>query len=182
MTNDLEQRFILAKQGDKAAFEALYEELLKPVYRFILVRTRNKEVAEDLTHHIFLKALEALPGSTAKTTSPIAYFLTAARNTVIDHWRKKKDTLVTAPEEVFESKPDPLPTPDKVLMETEQLTEIYNAMADLNDEQREVLILKFINDQPNDVIAKIIGKSQDAVRQIQSRALKQLRLRLNTTK
>lgn len=178
----LEQQFILAKQGDKKAFEELYLSLFTPVYRYVYVRVRNKELAEDICHTVFIKALESLPQHASSNTSPIAYFLTAARNTLIDHWRKKKDTLLThnsdedPPELVSQRK-----GPHEMLVETEQTQELYAAMQDLNEEQREVLILKFINEQSADEIALIIGKSNDAVRQIQSRAIKQLRQHYKTT-
>lgn len=174
----LEERFILAKQGDKTAFEALYQELITPVFRFILVRTHNKELAEDLTQQVFLKALEALPKSKAPTKSPLAYFLTAARHTVIDYWRKKKDTLVAAPEETFEHLVSPHPRPDAALIAEESWAEIALAMQDLSDEQHEVLTLLFINEQTTEDVAAITNKSTDAIRQIKSRALKQLRKKM----
>ncbi len=172
----LEQQFILAKQGDKKAFEELYLNLFTPVYRFIYVRVRNKELAEDICHAVFLKTLESLPRHSSSNNSPIAYFLTAARNTLIDHWRKKKDaTLAHSTEEDEPEIASTLKGPHETLVEAEQTKELYEAMQNLNDEQREVLILKYINDRSTDEIANILDKSNDAVRQIQSRAIKQLR-------
>ena len=75
----------LAKGGDSEAFGHIYHLYLTPVYRFIYFRLRNKEEAEDLTQTVFLKVYQSIHAFQVKNQSPLAYFLTIARNTVIDH-------------------------------------------------------------------------------------------------
>lgn len=178
-THDFEEAFLRAKQGDKMAFEELYTELLTPVYRFILFKVGNRELAEDLTQNVFTKALEAIPKTQAKTPSPLAYLLTAARHTVIDYWRKKKEALADISEDVFDSQPDKTPSPHDRLIVEESYTEVMQAMHDLTDDQREVLLLIYLHEQTTAEVARILDKSEETVRQLKSRALKQLRLTLS---
>ena len=91
---DPKQLMQLAKNGDTEAFGQLYELYFKPVYRYIYLRTKSKEEAEDLSQVVFIKIFKSIGGFQEQNKQPLAYFFTIARNTVIDHWRKKKDILI----------------------------------------------------------------------------------------
>lgn len=170
---DTHQLFLRAKQGDKAAFERLYADYVTPVYRSIYAKVRHRDTADDLTQVVFLKAFETLGRHTSGNTNPLTYFLSIARTTVIDHWRKKKITAVDLTEEpeLASSRPDPRET----LEEQETHAALHLALTTLNDEQQEVIIQKFINELSTAEIAALLDKSEDAIRQIQSRAIRQLR-------
>lgn len=160
-----------AKAGDQIAFGELYQAYLVPVYRYIYARVWHREVAEDLAQTVFLKVYRALARFEVREQNPLAYFFTVARNTVHDYWRKKKDILLE----------------DKHLLnahtEAEALPQDYRllerAIKELSAEQQEVVGLKFFNDLSTRDIAKLLGKTEAAVRQIQSRALKHLRQIIN---
>lgn len=165
----------LAKSGSTEAFDRLYELYFIPVFRYIYFRVRNKEEASDLAQTVFLKVFSALPNFREQNKSPLAYFFTVSRNIVIDYWRTKKEIRLDDPENVFGKIPDKANSPLEIIEKEETVSAIRRAIQELTDIQQEVVVLKFINDLPNKEIAALMGKTEEAVRQLQCRALKALR-------
>src|SRR5574344_149811 len=79
-----------ARLGDNNAFAALYNDNIKKIYNFIYFKTLNKELAEDLTSQVFLKALKNI--SSFKHDNFSAWLYTIARRTVVDYYRSNKET------------------------------------------------------------------------------------------
>jgi len=170
-----------AKAGDATAFGNLYHQYLTPVFRYVYVRVKNRQEADDLTQTVFLKAYQGLARYADKGQDPLAYFFTIARNTVIDHWRKMKDYLIEPKdgeefETMFEQIADSEPLPEQLFERQENKEVIQEGLKTLTGEQRTVVELKFLNDWSNTEIARHIKKSEEAVRQLQCRALKRLRV------
>ena len=167
----------LAKRGDTDAFGRLYELYFTPIFRYAYFRVRSIHAAEDITQEVFLKAYRSIENFEDKNKPPLAYFFTIARNTVIDYWRKKKDVLF-GEDEAWERIPDENSDP----METADRKGIANSIrrniTTLTQEQQEVIVLKFINEMSYREIAEMLDKSEDAVRQLQCRALRALRKEL----
>lgn len=164
-----------AKNGDKDAFGLIYKLYLTPVFRYIHLRIGNKRESEDLAQIVFSKVFRSLAGFEKRENSPLAYFFTVARNTVIDYYKKKKD-IVFSDIETIENRPASRNTdPARVADENEKNRLISQSMNALTDEQKEVIALKFTNELSNKEISAIMGKNESAIRQIQCRALKKLR-------
>jgi len=170
-----------AKNGDNEAFGRFYELYFVPIFRYIYFRVKSKVEAEDLTQEVFLKAYRAIENFEDKNKSPLAYFFTIARNTVIDYWRKKKE-LVVNKDETFEKISDKNSDPLKLTEQKEIRDFVKQAIEDLTQDQQEVIILKFINERTNQEIANLLNKSEEAVRQLQCRALKVLRQKFKDLK
>lgn len=160
-------------KNDTEAFEHLYKMYFTPIYRYIYFRVKNKEEAENLVQEVFLKAYKSISGLQKTIDRPLAYFFTIARNAVIDHWRKKKEIL--AEENFFDKIPSDEPSPLKTAEKREIEETTRRAIRQLTEEQQEVVILKFINEMSNQEISKLLNKSEEAIRQLQCRALKALR-------
>lgn len=168
----------LAKEGDSDAFGKLYLEYFTPVFRYVYYMIKDKETASDITQTVFLKVFQSLQGYQERGKSPLAYFFTVARTTVIDHWKKKKDISVDFTEEGFVESVSVASSLDEIHGELDKAKVARvatEAMQSLPDDQREILTLKFIQDFSNKEISELIGKSEANVRQIQSRALNRLR-------
>jgi RNA polymerase sigma-70 factor, ECF subfamily len=165
-----------AKYGDSAAFSHLYDFYLTPIFRFIFFRVRSKEDAEDLTQHVFLKAWSALPNYEQEGKSFSAWLYRIARNTTIDYWRKKKSVLVEPDSDLFTTKEDTADNPAQAAQRKEESKKIRDSLHLLNEDQQTILTLKFIEELSNTEISEITGKSEGAIRQVQSRGLKVLRL------
>jgi RNA polymerase sigma-70 factor (ECF subfamily) len=151
-----------------------------PVFRYIYFRVKNKEEANDLAQTTFLKVFCSLPNFQEQNKSPLAYFFTVARNTVIDHWRTKKEILLDDPTSVFEKIPDKTNNPLELIEKEETGKAVHHAIQELTEIQQEVIVLKFINDISNKEIAALLGKTEESVRQLQCRALKALQQILKT--
>ncbi len=173
--NNPKQLMQLAKNGDTEAFGQLYELYFTPVYRYIYLRTKSKEEAEDLAQVVFVKIFKSIGSFQEQNKPPLAYFFTIARNTVIDHWRKKKEILVDTPIETDVAIEEQTDSPIDLIDKKANAQVIHKAIETLTEDQQEVIILKFINDLTTVEIAKILEKKEDAIRQLQCRALKILK-------
>lgn len=165
----------LAKTGDKEAFGKLYEVYYVPVFRYIYFRIRKKEDAQDLIQTVFIKAYQSIDKYKDLGNDPLAYFFTISRNTVIDYLRKKKELNLYDFIEIEAQEKD---NPEEITGKVELEEVVKKAIASLNEDQREVILLKFMAGLLNNEIAKQMGKSEDSIRQIQHRALKSLKGKL----
>lgn len=164
-----------AKEGDGAAFGRLYSEYYTPVFRYLYGRVRDRDKASDLAQTVFLKVYEAI-GRVEPDGSPLKYFFTVARNTLIDHWRKKKDLIMGSEEgDVFAAIPDAGPSQIEIVEEIEISVRLKSALGRLKDEDQEILTLKYFGGLSAREIGAELDLSEEAVRQRQSRALKILK-------
>lgn len=161
----------LAKSGDSEAFGTLYDGYFERIYRYVYFRVAEEQTAEDLASQVFLKAWENL-GRYKPTGAPfLAWLYTIARNSVIDHYRTRKET-VALNDALGLASDGPTPNEQAELhFETESLRD---AMRTLTEDQQQVLILKFISGMGTDEIARHLGKRAGAVRALQMRALQAL--------
>jgi RNA polymerase sigma-70 factor (ECF subfamily) len=174
ITQDPQLLIKKAKQGNNEAFNDIYNLYFVPIFRYIYFRVNSKTEAEDLTQEVFLKAYQNIKNFKYKNKSPLNYFLTIARNTVIDHWRKKKELKIDE-NDFFAEIPDKNQNLEKETEKKEIIEIVKQSIQKLTKEQQEVIILKFINEKTNQEIANLLNKSEEAVRQLQCRALKFLR-------
>lgn len=161
-----------AKDGDQAAFGALYDLYYVPVFRYVYIRTKNRHDSEDIAQTVFIKAYGAIHRYVDKNKAPLAYFFTIARTTLIDHWRKQKPSMSI---EEMSSEPVAPDSPHDFALAQEASFLIHKHMDALSDEQRDAITLKFIEGYSTREIADILEKSEEAVRQLQSRGLRILR-------
>lgn len=170
-TKDLGPLVNLAKEGDSEAFGKIYDILVKPIYRYIYYRV-DPQIAEDLTEETFLKAWQKL-SSYKEGKSPFSsWVFRIAHNLVVDYYRKNETSL-----EIDENYADSKITSNpgyEISLKFNQI-KLRKAINKLPENYQQVIILKYINDEDNEVIAKVIGKSEGAVRTLQSRALEKLR-------
>lgn len=157
---------------DADAFEEFYREYITPIYRYFIIRTQNKSIAEDLTHTVFIKAWENKE-SLKDVSGVLVWLYTIARNTQIDYWRKKKEVFMEDVSVVEDNGENP--SLEDLIDIKEDINNIKEAMEDLSDEQKEVITLKFFEGFSNKEIEKIMKKSSTAIRALQYRALKEIK-------
>src|SRR5437870_2609702 len=90
--DSLSDIILRAKSGDRNAFDSLYRLYVTPLYRYVLIRMRSHEDAEDIVQDTFLKAYDALPRYEHTKESMLPYLFTIARNLLINHGKKKRPT------------------------------------------------------------------------------------------
>ena len=163
------------QNGGSGAFDELYTHIFTPIYRYVYFRVKRKEDAEDIAQTVFLRAYQSLPRFEDKGVSPLAYFYSIARNAVIDHWRKKREILFGDMGDGVFDIPDSSGSERRVLEKMWADEIIREGMGALTPLEAEALTLKFMHDLPNQEIAFLLGKTEEAVRQLQSRGIRKMR-------
>lgn len=165
-----------AQQGDSAAFGILYEQYYTPVFRYVFFRVKDKDEAEDLAQTVFLKVFRSVHRYQNVGKNPLAYFYTVARNTLIDYWRKERPVVLDDPDDlIVKMDARAAEHPVRQFADTGDLRAIREALHRLTQDQQDVITLRFLDDLSTKEIAELLGKTEEAVRQLQSRALRSLR-------
>lgn len=164
---------VLSENAARELVEELYTTHYAPVYRYLAFRLSNKSDAEDLAQTVFVKALVSLKNGIWDGGGGVYYLFTIARNTLIDHFRRSKHTPV-ASDDLIEGVADRVTTAGPV--ESRERRELISAaMTSLRASEIKAVTLRFFEDLEYAVIAKIMGKREDAVRQLVHRGLKTLK-------
>ncbi len=165
------QTLVQAQAGSDAALTALYNHYFERVYRFTYYRVSHKETAEDLTEEVFVKVFRNL----RNLEQPAAFegwLFQIARNLVIDYYRSKR--AVVPLEEIENTLEYETNIVDLVNLQMQQ-TVFIKLLKELSPEQQQVIKLKFLEDIENEAIAKIMDKTEGAIRVIQHRAISKLK-------
>ena len=163
-----------ASAGDIDAVGRLYDQLVGPIYRYIAVRVRSREDAEDLTHLVFERIVAALPRYRHDGKPFSAWAFRIARNAVIDHLRR---TRRTEPLEVMPERDD-ASGPDAISLQEEEIRELRAAILRLTPDQREALILRYASGLSADEAAQVMGRQAGTIRGLTFRAIEALRRQL----
>lgn len=172
-----EQRLLRqAQRGDAEAFAHLYRHNVQAIFRYIVHRVSDNALAEDLTADVFIKALEALPNYRDQGKPFIAWLYRIAHARVIDHYRR---TSRRPAESDVEDEPlADVPNMDAAMLRRQAAYALRTAIADLTDDQQQVVILRFIEGYRIEAVAQMMGKQPNAIKALQFRALRTLASRL----
>jgi RNA polymerase sigma-70 factor (ECF subfamily) len=170
--NDDTELVLRAIRRDQDAFGELYDRHVVRVYRHIYYMVGNAAEAEDLTAQTFLRAWEAIPRYQVRGAPFVSWLLRIAHNLGVSHLRSRRDSS-----QIHEGIVDRKPRrdPEQAYEQTADEELVREAIMMLREEQRQVIILRFIEDLDYKEVAEIIGKSVAAIRVIQHRALNALR-------
>ena len=160
---------IVASRKDRNEFAFLYEKYVDTIFNYFWYRVgHDRDVAEDLTQETFVRAYKHLDKFQMRKTSYASYLLTIAHNLLVNYYRSPKPisieaTGVDVPEEIWSD----IETKDN-------LRSIWRAIQQLPTKERDILYLKYQKGYKVKDIAKIVGKSENAVKLTLSRARKKL--------
>jgi RNA polymerase sigma-70 factor (ECF subfamily) len=155
------------KRGDRNAFQTLYDKYLRLVYRYVRVRIGDEHDTEDLVADTFLKAWRGLATFECGEKPVGAWLLRIAHNLVVDTYRQKRLELGELPGHIGAA--------EHQFAGVEHRDEIRRAFGTLNYEQQIIVHMHFFEDYSLDEVAEFLGKSGNAVRVAQFRALRRLR-------
>ncbi len=161
-----------AQRGDKEAFTQLYESHFDKIYRYVVLRIGNKTEAEDVTQQVFLKALQSIPSFKWKGIPFSAWLFRIAHNLVVDYLRKVKKVVITPLDESSAKSDSNLQLLVEQRLDIEQL---ISATKRLTKAQREVISLRFAGELSVAESARVMGKSEGAVKALQHSAIVALR-------
>lgn len=165
-----------AAQGVAEAFGRLYDHYLPQIYRFVAAKVSNQTEAEDIVHEVFLSAWQNIEGYKHKGLPFSSWLYRIARNRVIDYYRLHKPIIALEnvdPDAVKVASSIELALDTKISWDR-----VQDAMRDLTETEKDVLLLRFVNDLAPREIAAALEKSEGAVRVIQHRAIHALKKRL----
>jgi len=161
-----------AQQGDKEAFAQLYESHFDKIYRYVILRIGNRTEAEDMTQQVFLKALRSIHSFKWKGIPFSAWLFRIAHNLVVDYLRKeRKQATIPLDKSVVHSDSNPQLAAEHRL----DIEQLISATKNLTKAQREVISLRFAGELSVAEVAKVMGKSQGAVKALQHSAIVALR-------
>jgi RNA polymerase sigma-70 factor (ECF subfamily) len=167
-----ERRLIEAAQRDPRCFAELYEQHFERVYAYVVRRVGDRDAAEDLTADVFHQALANIGRFEWRGVPFAAWLFRIAANAIADRaQRTARDRTVPPPDD-----------PEEVsLEEIEERARTFRLVNDLPVEQRRVVVMRFAEQRSIREIAAAIRRSEGAVKQLQFRALENLRARVRKT-
>lgn len=168
---------------DTEAFSQLYHLYFDRVYRYARLRLHNPADAEDVTAAVFLSAWRGIDRFSPKhETSFAGWLFRLAHNTVIDRYRRVRETISLDEPEASITTDFAFPSPETELEWQLTLAELHEALQTLTDEQREVVLLRFVEGLSAREVGDIMGKQEGTVRGMQFRAIEALRRALSLAK
>ena len=165
------RKYIDLEESKMLSIEKMCTDTWKDLYRFIYYKVQNKEEAEDITQETYVKAIDYIERVQPDIDNQLGYLKVIALNIIRDHWRKqKKIGRILTVEDVqsgeLESKDFSESTINKVW--------INEALENLSIDQRRVIELRIVKGYSVAETARVMKKSESAIRVIQFRALKAL--------
>jgi RNA polymerase sigma-70 factor (ECF subfamily) len=170
---DQERLLIEAAQKDPRRFAELYETNFDRVYAFIVRRVHDRTEAEDLTSEVFRHALSNLSKFEWRGVPFAVWLYRIAANTLADRWRKlSRQNFHPVPDDDLER---------SIWPDIERRAALFQLVDSLPEDQRSVIIQRFVEQKSIRDIAQEFGKSEGAIKQLQYRALENLRARAGGT-
>ena len=165
----------LAQGGDNEAFAQLYDRYVDTIYRYLHYRVGTHALAEDLTSETFLRALRRLDTFTWQGRDFGAWLATIARNLVIDHRKSSRFRLEMPTADILDAdRADDDGDVEKATLRRLEDAELLDALRQIKPEQQECVVLRFLEGFSVAETARILGRSEGAVKQLQLRALRSL--------
>ena len=171
-----------AQAGDTTAFGRLYDRYVDTVFRYVLFRMGDRDLAEDVTSETFLRALRRISSVSYQGRDVGAWFITIARNLVFDHVKSSRFRLEVVTDEVAEpgavpfspAQVQPSTGPEQQAVDRAVNTTLLDCVAELGDDQRECVVLRFLQGLSVAETAHIMQRNEGAIKALQHRAVRRL--------
>ena len=165
-THEDDRLLIEAAQADPARFLEIYERYVDRIYGFVSRRTENRAAAEDVTSQVFEQALRTIGRFEWRGVPLAAWLFRIASNALADHWRRRGRDVAESPPDIPDS---------RELDDIDRRLVLYQQIAQLPEVQRQVIEMRFVEEKSIREVAAALDRSEGAVKQLQLRALENLR-------
>ena len=166
-----ERLLIEAAQRDPLRFAELYENNFERVYAYVAYRVRDRSEAEDLTAEVFQQALAGIQRFEWRGVPFAAWLLGIAARVLADRWERLGKRQEVPADELEQAGIDAA---------IEQRAMLFQLVDSLPEDQRKVIIRRFVDQRSIREIAQELGRSEGAVKQLQFRALQTLRAHMRS--
>jgi RNA polymerase sigma-70 factor (ECF subfamily) len=163
----------LARGGDADAFGLLYDHYQPSIYRFLYYRTRSVVVAEDLTSETFFRALRNMASFRWQGKDFGAWLMTIARNLATDHFKAGRTRLEMTTEDMGQHD-DATDGPETAVLASLTNEILLEALTELPNEQKDCLVMRFLQGMSIAETAQVLGRSEGAIKQLQLRGVRNL--------
>ena len=163
----------LARAGDSEAFGQLFDHYHRSVYRFLYYRVGSVALAEDLASETFFRALRSMGSFRWQGKDFGAWLMTIARNLTADHFKAGRTRLETATEDMG-AHDAPTEGPENAVLASITNEALLSSLTELPTEQQECLIMRFLQGLSISETAKVLGRSDGAIKQLQLRGVRNL--------
>lgn len=170
-----ERRLVESAQRDPARFADLYESFFELVYSYVVRRVRSRPEAEDLTAEVFHRALRSLPRFKWTGAPFAAWLFRIAANMIADRAKRAAREHGAGAVEVIATQ---AAQSQSDIEEVERLVHLFRLVEALAEDQRRVVLMRFVEEKSISEIARALGRSEGAIKQLQFRALQNLRKEL----
>ncbi len=166
-SDSLAEAVATARRGDARGWDALFERFHADVHAYALARLGNWAAAEDVTQETFVAAVSSIRNlRDARTPAVQAWFLHICRHKLVDHLRRK-----SRQERHAEVGAPTVSDPVRIVEERQLAREMRESMEQLTEDQRDILVRRFVLDQSLEDVAAGTGRTVGAVKSMQHRAL-----------
>jgi len=166
--SDEHQLLARARRLDQDALCQIHDEYYTRLFRYALYRTGERELAEDIASEVMLRLLEGLRAGTGPTTTLAGWLFGVAARVVSDHFRQAYRRPVV---ELDDRLGDFDQTPSTLTVQALEREELRLALRALTEEQQHVVALRFGQGMPIEQVARMLGKTEGAIKQLQARAV-----------
>jgi len=157
--------------SNKKALIQIYERHSPEIFRYAYRMLDNQELAEDCVADTFLRLLIAVRGGIVAENIR-AYLYRIAHNWIVDHFRRQPPVQISLDENLHAN---PEGNPSHLVTQELDRQRIRSALLQLSAEQRQVIELRFIENCSHLEVAAAVGKTVEATRALQKRAVEALR-------
>lgn len=155
-------------------FEKIYDKYIAKIYRFIFLKVNSQEIAEDLCSEVFSRGWKAFQDKKYDIKNIQAFLYQIARNLIVDHYREKGQAQLVSVENVPGIPDRGLDLEEKARLISD-IDQVKMSLANLKEDYREVIVWYYLDELKVPEIAKMLDKSEEAVRVQIHRALKALK-------
>jgi len=168
--------------NDLQAFGELYSSYLDPIYRYVFYHVKDRMTAEDVTEEVFIKAWKGIRSCKGKEQTFSAWLYRIAHNHIVDYFRSRQKHFKAKYSTTEMDNTAEVDSPETEVEAKLEWQELLERISYLPQNQKRVIILKFVEGLDNSEIARILGKRPGAIRVLQMRALAKLRRSLSREK
>jgi RNA polymerase sigma-70 factor, ECF subfamily len=162
-----------AQAGDAEGFGELYDRYVDVVFRYLFHKVGDRATAEDFTSETFVRALRRIDSLTFQGRDVGAWLVTIARNIVLDHVKSSRHRL-EVPTADMRDADRATAGPEETVLQRLADAELMAGVAKLSEDQRECLLLRFVQGLSVAETAAAMGKKDGAVKALQHRAVRRL--------